>query len=150
MASSEIIKATTSFTFTNASGAPVPVRAGETFHRDSARLEGLSEEALEGSFAPFVPDHDFEQATAAPGERRRPARQKSPQPQEPSEAAARLAEEHGIDLATVTGSGKDGRIIEPDVQALVDAASTTGEGAGGQSSDPGKQLAEGASAEVGK
>jgi pyruvate dehydrogenase E2 component (dihydrolipoamide acetyltransferase) len=34
-------------------------------------------------------------------------------------AARRLAEEHGIDLALVTGSGPGGRILESDVRALV-------------------------------
>jgi pyruvate/2-oxoglutarate dehydrogenase complex dihydrolipoamide acyltransferase (E2) component len=39
-----------------------------------------------------------------------------------TEAAAGLARDHGIDLATVKGTGKGGRITEPDVQKVVDAA----------------------------
>lgn len=38
-----------------------------------------------------------------------------------TEAALALAEENGIDLKTITGSGKDGAITKPDVQAVVDA-----------------------------
>ncbi len=76
MASSTIIRAKTSFTFTNSQGTPISVREGETFHKDSARLEGLSDEARNGSFEPFTPDYDLEQATAAPGEKRRSPRRK--------------------------------------------------------------------------
>ena len=36
--------------------------------------------------------------------------------------ARRIADEHGIDLATVTGSGRGGRISQTDVEALVPAA----------------------------
>jgi 2-oxoglutarate dehydrogenase E2 component (dihydrolipoamide succinyltransferase) len=38
-----------------------------------------------------------------------------------SPAARKLAEEHGIDPATIAGSGKDGRITKEDVQRAVDA-----------------------------
>lgn len=34
-------------------------------------------------------------------------------------SAIKLAEEHGIDLATVEGTGKDGRILKRDVQAAM-------------------------------
>lgn len=34
-------------------------------------------------------------------------------------AARELAKTHGIDLSTVEGSGKDGRITKPDVESLV-------------------------------
>ncbi|MEE4298836.1 MAG: E3 binding domain-containing protein, partial [Pseudomonadales bacterium] len=40
-----------------------------------------------------------------------------------SPAARKLAEEHGIDPATLKGSGKGGRITKEDVQQAVDAAS---------------------------
>lgn len=36
--------------------------------------------------------------------------------------AIELAEANGIDLATVEGTGQDGRITQPDVQKLIDAA----------------------------
>ncbi len=38
-----------------------------------------------------------------------------------SPAVLRLAQEHGVDLATVTGSGINGRVTRKDVQALIDA-----------------------------
>ena len=49
-------------------------------------------------------------------------------PAEPkaSDAAKALAEQHGIDLATITGTGADGNIIVGDVQAVVDAKKAAG------------------------
>lgn len=41
-----------------------------------------------------------------------------------SEAAAEFAKENGVDLAVVTGTGKDGRITKPDIQAVIDARQT--------------------------
>jgi pyruvate/2-oxoglutarate dehydrogenase complex dihydrolipoamide acyltransferase (E2) component len=41
-----------------------------------------------------------------------------------TDAAIDLARENGIDLATISGSGKDGRIVEGDVKEAVDAAAT--------------------------
>ena len=41
-----------------------------------------------------------------------------------SPIAKRVAQEHGIDLATVRGTGPDGRITEQDVQAAIAEAST--------------------------
>lgn len=38
-----------------------------------------------------------------------------------SDPARELAEEHTIDLNTIEGSGKDGQITKPDVQAVLDA-----------------------------
>ncbi len=47
-----------------------------------------------------------------------------------TESAVKLAAEHGIDLATVTGTGADGKITQPDVQKLIapadDKAKTSG------------------------
>jgi len=37
-----------------------------------------------------------------------------------TKGAIELAEEHDIDLTTVEGSGKDGQITKPDVEALID------------------------------
>lgn len=42
-----------------------------------------------------------------------------------SPVARRLAEEHGVDLATVQGSGPSGRIIKRDILQLVDATTET-------------------------
>jgi len=36
-----------------------------------------------------------------------------------TEAAVKLAEEHGVDLTKIEGSGKDGRITKGDVEALL-------------------------------
>lgn len=41
-----------------------------------------------------------------------------------SPRARRMAEEYGIDLATIQGSGPNGRIIEEDVQAAVERAAS--------------------------
>lgn len=71
MASTTIIQATESFNFVGPNGAPVSIRKGETFHKEAKRLEGISSEALEKNFKPFVPNHGIESATAAPGERRK-------------------------------------------------------------------------------
>lgn len=38
-----------------------------------------------------------------------------------TEAALKLAEEYGIDLSQVTGTGQDGRITKADVEELIDA-----------------------------
>lgn len=46
-----------------------------------------------------------------------------------SPAAVKLAEEHGIDLVTVEGSGAGGSIVKSDVEAAV-AALVEGEGSG--------------------
>jgi pyruvate/2-oxoglutarate dehydrogenase complex dihydrolipoamide acyltransferase (E2) component len=54
-----------------------------------------------------------------------------------TDAAVRLAKEHGLDLTTVVGTGKDGRIVDADVQAVVDQASVElqhGNKPGGESS----------------
>lgn len=39
-----------------------------------------------------------------------------------TDTAISLAEEHGIDLSTVQGTGADGRILKNDVQAVIEAA----------------------------
>ena len=70
MASSTIIQPKRSFSTTGADGNPLVFRQGETFHRQSTRLAGLSEKQITEHFEPFRPDHDIEQATAAPGEKR--------------------------------------------------------------------------------
>lgn len=70
----------------------------------------------------FEPDTEIKVGTVIarigqPDERR------SPSPQPPavdiSPVAKRLAEDHGIDLSGVTGSGRGGRIMREDVEALL-------------------------------
>jgi hypothetical protein len=38
-----------------------------------------------------------------------------------SDAVAAFAEEHGVDIKTVTGTGKDGRINKSDIEAIIKA-----------------------------
>lgn len=65
----------------------------------------------EGIFYPVEEEdtEEFAQASAAAN------------PPEVTDAAQRLATDNSIDLATVTGTGKGGRIVEDDVQKIVDA-----------------------------
>jgi len=76
VASTTFITAVESFAFVAPTG-PINIRKGETFHKDAGRLEHCPQEALEKNFRPFVPNHDVETATAAPGERRRGRRPKA-------------------------------------------------------------------------
>lgn len=46
-----------------------------------------------------------------------------PDPPKATDAAVRLAEQEGIDLNTVTGTGKDGQITHDDVHAAIEAES---------------------------
>lgn len=63
-------------------------------------------------------------AKAAKPKAEKPAAKAKPAPKaaiEITDAARELAEEHGIDLASVEGSGKDGRILKTDVQKAIKA-----------------------------
>lgn len=96
MATTTIIRATESFFFEGPRG-PVSIRKGETFHKESSRLEGLSDEALESNFEPFTPDHDIERATAAPGDRRKGrARQARSDDKSSTDAEAAPEESPGV------------------------------------------------------
>ena len=67
-------------------------------------------------------------AGAAPAEAVAPAPEAAAEPASAapaSPAARKLAEEHGIDPATLEGTGKDGRITKEDVQRAVDAPSAS-------------------------
>ena len=66
--------------------------------RWSGKKEVQARGGIRASTPPPVPQHDGPDAT---------------------DAAKALAAEHNIDLATVAGSGADGRIIQSDVQALI-------------------------------
>ncbi len=87
MPSTTILRALVSFNFRGPNG-PVAVRKGATYHKDAPQLDGLSAEALEKNFIPFVPDFGvvggkqqpkIERATAAPGEHRRVKRTEKPE-----------------------------------------------------------------------
>jgi pyruvate dehydrogenase E2 component (dihydrolipoamide acetyltransferase) len=66
----------------------------------------------------LVPVREVMAVIAAPGEPGQPAARPAGAPQVVP-AARRLAREHGIDLAEVTGSGPGGRITEADVRACL-------------------------------
>ena len=57
----------------------------------------------------------------------KPAPVSTPMVEDPlvSEAVAEFAEENGVDLAKVVGTGKDGRIRKSDVEAVIDARDLT-------------------------
>lgn len=79
MASTSVVVARESF----AVGSTV-VRKGTTFRKGHPMTEGREE-----LFEPFAPDHDIEQATAAPGEKRNtPRRKKAEEPKEDAKATA--------------------------------------------------------------
>jgi pyruvate dehydrogenase E2 component (dihydrolipoamide acetyltransferase) len=68
-----------------------------------------------------------EQATLAPGEQQPVVGSTPPPAPGPlriSPIARRLADENGIDVATLTGTGPSGRIVERDVQKAIEAKST--------------------------
>jgi 2-oxoisovalerate dehydrogenase E2 component (dihydrolipoyl transacylase) len=52
-----------------------------------------------------------------------------------TEAATRMAEENNIDLTQLTGTGKDGRIIDADVEAAIEAAAEGGDGGNSSEGD---------------
>lgn len=52
-----------------------------------------------------------------------------------TDAAARMATENEVDLDTVKGTGKDGRIIDTDVQKVIDAREEVAEENGNQEGD---------------
>jgi pyruvate dehydrogenase E2 component (dihydrolipoamide acetyltransferase) len=56
-------------------------------------------------------------------------------PQRVSPVARRLADEHGIDVRSLTGSGPDGRIVERDVQRAIDARTTAPEEPAGEEAE---------------
>lgn len=74
------------------------------------------------SEAPTTPPATGEAVGAAPGETRdTPHAGDSPESRiRATPLVRRLAREHGLDLATVTGSGPAGRIVRADIDALMD------------------------------
>jgi hypothetical protein len=106
--SDEILVAKESFS-TEINGTPRVVTKGETFREGHSVIEGREE-----MFEPFKVDNELEQATAAPGEKRRQRRQKKTEP-EKSEAGeekqATAAPGEGKPASTTdsdqTGASKD-------------------------------------------
>jgi pyruvate dehydrogenase E2 component (dihydrolipoamide acetyltransferase) len=71
------------------------------------------------------PDHDGKEPKAA--EAKQPAAQQAPEPQagdrlKASPLAKKMAEDAGVDLSRITGSGPGGRIVRADVEAAARAA----------------------------
>ncbi len=89
----------------------------------AAEVDGGPAAAVEGPAAgPGGPAAAVEGPAAGPGGPPRPGRG----PARYSPVVQRIAAEHGIDLSTVAGTGRDGRVRKQDVMALVN-----GNGAGG-------------------
>jgi len=74
--------------------------------------------------APPAPSNDTPAAAPAPAPSGGGGRQRV------SPVARKIAEEHGVDITTIQGTGPDGRVIKRDVLAVVEAGgSTAGSGA---------------------
>jgi pyruvate dehydrogenase E2 component (dihydrolipoamide acetyltransferase) len=81
-------------------------------------------------------------ATApAPAQDSAPAPAPTSGPVRTSPLARRLAKEHGIDLASVTGTGPGGRIVRADVDAAVARAGRAPQPAGGSQPSPARTAA---------
>ncbi len=119
-----------------AEGSTVPVgtRIGIVAAADEALPVAASTprptNAAPATVAPAAPAASSSAAASAP------ARGESASAVNASPLARRLAHEHGIDLATVTGSGPGGKISREDILAAVAAAGT------GSSSPPAAALAD--------
>lgn len=73
-----------------------------------------------------VVEIDLEGASVAVGAEEGPEEiDEAPEEVDATSAAEELAAEHGVDLAGVEGTGKDGRVLKSDVQAAVDEAEET-------------------------
>ncbi|KKL07762.1 hypothetical protein LCGC14_2582780 [marine sediment metagenome] len=86
----------------------------------------LDSDAFEDAYLPAMPAYDMPEETE-PAEIPPPAPTvkivKEPEPPviQATEAAVKLAEENGLDLATIEGSGAEGAIIKSDVEAALKA-----------------------------
>jgi pyruvate/2-oxoglutarate dehydrogenase complex dihydrolipoamide acyltransferase (E2) component len=88
--------------------------------RDGLAADDISGEAVLTHRGEIIAITAEEEAEEAESEEAEPAGQTDV---DATDAAVRLAEANGIDLGTVEGSGKDGRIVEPDIQKIIDARS---------------------------
>ena len=84
-------------------GGPSEATAGE----ETVEKEAASPTAEAAPESPLIPAEPAAEATASPGRRKI------------SPLARKLAEEHGIDPARLTGSGTNGRIVKADVEKAV-------------------------------
>src|SRR5512134_3687873 len=108
-------------------GAPAPAAEAES---DEAAVEEQDEAQTEGSSAPGMDDQRArgQEAAAATAESATAALADAPARPDgrvkASPLARRLAREKGIDIATLTGSGPEGRIVAEDVERGAVAAPT--------------------------
>lgn len=58
-----------------------------------------------------------------------------------TDAALILIEEHGLDAEEIKGTGKDGRVTEPDVRKVLEQASATGGDSPASTKDGGSEVA---------
>ncbi|URM94767.1 2-oxo acid dehydrogenase subunit E2 [Actinomadura madurae] len=96
-------------------GAPIAVIAPVGGAKPAAASEPAAEPAAEAEPEP-EPAAEPAAAPAAPAPAPRPPGASRP-PSSP--LARRLARDHGIDLATLTGSGPGGRIVRADIEAAI-------------------------------
>jgi pyruvate dehydrogenase E2 component (dihydrolipoamide acetyltransferase) len=95
-------------------GAP----AAESAESDEAAVEEQDEAQTEGASAPGMDDQRArgQEAAASTAEAERPATARGDGRVKASPLARRLAREKGIDVATLQGSGPEGRIVAEDVE----------------------------------
>ncbi len=113
-------------------------------HRQPYTEVRVVELDLDGATAPAPEERSEEpeaeeapEPTAAEPEVEAPAAPEAEEEIDVTGAAEELADEHGIDLTTVEGTGKDGRILKSDVQEAVEAAEDAGD------EEPGEEPADG-------
>jgi pyruvate dehydrogenase E2 component (dihydrolipoamide acetyltransferase) len=92
-------------------GAPAAAAESETAQAETAQAEPAEEEQPEAEGQPSEPAPQVEAAAAAPAPARAPGERVKASP-----LARRIARERGVDLAAVTGTGPEGRVIAEDVE----------------------------------
>jgi pyruvate dehydrogenase E2 component (dihydrolipoamide acetyltransferase) len=121
-----------------AEGTPVLTLRGESTAPGSTAEEPPEAVAPE-SDAPAAPDPAPAAPDSAPAPERPAASNGGPVYASPS--VRRLARERGVDLHSVSGSGRKGRITKDDVEGFVPGASPAAPGGGGGAAIPGLDLA---------
>jgi pyruvate/2-oxoglutarate dehydrogenase complex dihydrolipoamide acyltransferase (E2) component len=103
-------------------GVEIPLPTGEGIHVLPGEPAEVPDEVAEG----LLLQEDVWKAEA-----------KAPKaPPAPSESVVALAEERGIDLTKVEGSGAGGRIVKKDVEAAVATAAKALAGTAGDETEP--------------
>ena len=105
-------------------GAAPAAEAAEAAESDEAAVEEQDEAETEGSSAPAMDDQRArgQEAAAATAAAEQPVVSRGDGRVKASPLARRLAREKGIDIATLSGSGPEGRIVAEDVERGVVAA----------------------------